>query len=69
MMQEAENIDWTGVSPSTEPIAPLTPESFVERLESMTRALRALDRLRTAFLSQHPEVADGLSVDSAPDGG
>jgi len=50
--QEPE-IDWTGVAPDNAPIEPLTAETFVARLASLTEAVAALDQLRRAFDDQH----------------
>jgi len=68
-MAGSEEIDWTGVGQPTNRIEALNPRTFVERLDSMTRALRSMRRLREAFWAQHPEVLRGLSGDPAANGG
>ena len=50
-----------GLPPGEEPIQPLTPETFVQRLRSLTEAVRSLRRLRAALVEQHPRYARGLS--------
>ncbi|MGH2668361.1 MAG: hypothetical protein ACRDH5_04440 [bacterium] len=35
-MPRAAEVDWTGIAPPTEPIAPLTAETFVARLNSLS---------------------------------
>jgi hypothetical protein len=49
--QEPE-VDWTGVAPDTAPIEPLSAETFVTRLKSLTEAVAALDELKRAFDEQ-----------------
>ena len=39
----------TGFEPDDRPIEPLTAETFVQRLESMTQALAGIDKLRRAM--------------------
>jgi hypothetical protein len=51
--QQEPEVDWTGVAPDSDPIEPLTAETFITRLESLTEALAALDRLKSAFDDQH----------------
>lgn len=46
--QEPE-VDWTGVEPDNDPIEPLTAETFVARLDSLTDAVAALETLQRAF--------------------
>jgi hypothetical protein len=49
-------------------IAPLNATTFVQRLRQLTDAVRSLDRLRAAMVSQHPRFADGLLEDpSSPE--
>jgi len=45
-------VDWTGVAPDNTPIEPLTAENFVARLDSLTEAVTALERLKRAFDEQ-----------------
>ena len=42
----------------------ISAEQFVARLNSLTRANRALRRLQTAFLKQNKDLSGGLSRDS-----
>lgn len=53
-MVNMNEIDWTGVGEQLEPIDDLTAERFVQRLNSLTDAVRALNKLRTAFIAQNP---------------
>lgn len=50
--QEPE-VDWTGVAPDTASVEPLTVETFVARLNSLTEAVAALERLKRAFDEQN----------------
>ncbi len=49
--QEPE-VEWTGVAPDTAPVEPLTAETFIARLESLTEEVAVLDRLKRAFDEQ-----------------
>jgi hypothetical protein len=60
-MSESDPIQ--GLPPGNEPIAPLTAETFVERLTSLTQELRALRAMRQAMVEQHPEHGGGPSED------
>ena len=51
-MDETPKVDWTGVAPSEDKLEPLTPETFVRRLNSLTEALAQLKRLRRALVEQ-----------------
>lgn len=56
-MSEYDHVDWTGVAPSNEPIEPLTPETFVARLNALSAAVNSLARLERAFVEQNPRYA------------
>lgn len=58
MLGDDKEVDWTGVAPRNDPIEPLTTKTFVERLESLSTAVNAVERLRRAFVVQHPEYAE-----------
>lgn len=45
-------VDWTGVSPVDEPIAPLTEETFVSRLALLSTRARDIQVLRDALRQQ-----------------
>jgi len=38
VMKVRQSPDWTGVAPPSEPIAPLTAETFVARLNALSEA-------------------------------
>lgn len=59
-MKETEVVDWTGVAPSNDPIAPLTPETFVARLNALSAEVNSLARLERAFVEQNPRYARRL---------
>jgi hypothetical protein len=59
-MDVQPSIDWTGVAPPVEPIAPLTPETFVARLNALSAEVNSLARLERAFLDQNPRYAHRL---------
>lgn len=59
-MKEPEEVDWTGVAPSNEPIAPLTAETFIARLNALSAEVNSLRRLEQAFVEQNPRYARRL---------
>lgn len=61
VMEGPNNVDWSDVNPPDEPVEPLTPATFVARLDALSKAVNALARLAKAFREQNPLHADGLS--------
>lgn len=59
-MKDAEAVDWTGVAPSNDPIAPLTAETFVARLNVLSAEVNSLARIERAFVEQNPAYARRL---------
>lgn len=59
-MTEKDKVDWSGVAPSNDPIAPLTPETFVARLNALSAEVNSLARLERAFVEQNPQYARRL---------
>lgn len=64
MAASENNIDWTGVAPDRSLIAPLTAETFAQRLQLLTDRANSIDRLRQAFQQQHPH---GSSAEPQPE--
>lgn len=50
-----EDIDWTGFAPDNSPIAPLTPETFVARLNRLTSFLEFVEAGRLALEQQYSD--------------
>lgn len=55
MKNDTNKTDWTGVAPDDSPIAPLTPETFVERLNRLSDRVNALRAMRQAMPPQRSE--------------
>jgi hypothetical protein len=60
--------DWRGVGPRREPLAPLTPSTFVARLDALTDAVASLRAMRSTLrVPAKPNRPDELShVPDAP---
>lgn len=65
MDMRPEDIDWTGLAPDNSPIAPLTAETFVARLERLTDFLGFVEAGRIALEQEYnerlPEVSGNPS--------
>jgi hypothetical protein len=61
-MEVQRSIDWTGVAPPVEPIEPLTPETFVARLNALSAEVNSLARLERAFVDQNPRYVRRTNV-------